>query len=173
MTLEDEGPRVVALQRLIRSSRRGENLLAVVVLGIEPGIDVKPGAHAPMIQEGRLAVGRHRTGIEDAVFVSMRRDAGRLLSRARRQREINLRAPGLHRELAHVSGRRRAKKGHGLLRQRLLGVRCGRQASGAATQSAVNGSSFLIARPSHFSIIIPSARMSLNTTPMAWMIVSF
>ena len=66
-----------------------------------------------MIQKGRLAVGRHRTGVADTVFIGMRRDAGHLLALARRQGEIDLRTPGLHRELAHVSGRRRAQKGHG------------------------------------------------------------
>src|SRR5271166_2831458 len=85
----------------------------VVVLGIESGVDVDPGAHAPVVQLRRLAVGRHRSRVADTVFVRVGRDAGHLLSLTRRQRESRLRTAGLHRELAYVSRRRCAQKGDG------------------------------------------------------------
>src|SRR5271166_2018473 len=94
----------------------------VVVLGIESGVDVEPRAHAPMIEPRRLAVGRHRAGVADAVFVYVGSYPRHLLSLARRQRESHLGTPGLHRKLAYVSRRRRAQKGH-----RLSGVRRARQ----------------------------------------------
>src|ERR1700733_15975740 len=82
--------------------------LADVVLGIEPGVDVKPRAQAPMIQLRRPTVGRHRAGVADQIFVGGWRDSRHLLALPRRQREGDLGARALNRELTHVPGPRRA-----------------------------------------------------------------
>src|SRR5208337_3977479 len=81
-------------------SRRPFGEAVVVVFRIESGVDVEPGAHAPVVELWRLAVGRHRSRVADTVFVRVRRDAGHLLSLTRRQRESRLRTAGLHGELA-------------------------------------------------------------------------
>jgi hypothetical protein len=97
---------------------RREKVSVVVVLGVLPGIDVKPRAQAPMVELRRCAVGCDRARITDAIFICVRRDARHLLSRARRQGESHLRAAGLYGKLAHMACGRGAKKCHGLLRAR-------------------------------------------------------
>ena len=87
-----------------------KGVLADVVLGIEAAIDVQPLAHAPMIQLRRLAVGRHRTRIADAVLVGVRRDVRHFLPLARGQAESDLSAPRLYGELTNMAGRS-AKEG--------------------------------------------------------------
>src|SRR5271154_3793348 len=82
--------------------RRREKVFVGVVLGIESRVDVEPGAHAPMVDARRRAVGRHGAGVADTIFVGMRRDPRHLLSLARGQRKCDLRPPGLHRELAYM-----------------------------------------------------------------------
>ena len=92
-----------------------ETIVVDVVLRIDSGIDVEPGAHAPMVQLGRLTVGRHRAGVADAVFVCVRSDARHFLPLARGQCESDLRPAGLHGLLRDMSGRSGAQERDGLL----------------------------------------------------------
>jgi hypothetical protein len=61
-----------------------------------------------MVQPRCLTVRCYRAGVADTVFVGVWSDPRNLFALARRQRECDLRTPGLNRELAQVSGGRGA-----------------------------------------------------------------
>ena len=77
--------------------------VAGVVLGVLSGIDVEPGAQAPMAELRRGAVGCDRAWITDAIFICVRRDARHFLPFAGRQGESRLRAASLYGELADMA----------------------------------------------------------------------
>ena len=118
-----------------------ESVLAQVVLGIEPGIDVEPGAQAPMAELRRRAVRRDRARITDAIFISVRRDARRLPSA---RQTAGRKSFGSRRSLPRTD--RHGLRGPRIERSRFVArSRPSPSQIGAATQSAVDKSKFLMA----------------------------